>query len=155
MTTASRTKVFLATLIATAIVCIIIAIVLFHYYQIDVAYGFLQGYWSIGNNMFMIIDDHTMRFIEITGENTFNTLYTDDNIRILSKSYLPKHRHYYELVRSKSDTITLGPLKHPFNHNRLAIEVCPIVGVISIEMRDRKTFTLFKDSEMSLAFLSA
>lgn len=104
----------------------IVAVVALTFVQVNqwsFARNFLDGYWHIGDNEYLLIDDRIVQFVRFEESGVIVQLYKDADAAINYRSVLAFSRHDFE-VNLHSDERPPGIPK------RMRFELYPVAGVV-------------------------
>ena len=140
----------------TILILLIASFTLFWYYQSIYTYALLQGFWHLGGNVYVLIDDNLLRVIEISNDGEYTILFEDSDVRLDYISILPVLTHTYRLTMSLSNTIKNYKISNnPFNSTEITLNIFPASGVIQITKDDGGEYRMTKDNAMSVEYLSS
>lgn len=146
---AALAKSQLQIVVVVAVVLLLACLVFFYKQQNEFVYMFMQGFWKINDDLYLLVDDTSMKFCEFTSDETckYNTLveYSDVCLHVKSPFSLCKIQVAISAnQRLSSARIPLGEC--------LGVEITPVIGTMVLKSTDAPDISLVKDSELTLAY---
>lgn len=144
-----KKKSALVVTILTATVLVVCALLAFHFYQVRFAKMFMQGFWQITENAYLLIDGKTMKICEFTPTGMLNSVgATPSNVDISVNTILPIHK--YKATLTCEDAVApSGPIQLG---KKVIVELSPIVGAMNVLAEGKVVMSLIKDNEMTLEY---
>lgn len=148
----SKIKIVLITLL----VAIVAAIVIFQSYQYISSYAALQGFWHVTENIYLLISDNVIKFIELATDGTDpKVLFEDKNADFKYSSIIPVSKHTYKLIKTNDTSFSLGSAtSNPFNSKSITLNLYTATGTIQVMKDGAEVARLVKDNQMSNEYFS-
>lgn len=139
----------ITVLLLSCLVIAVTSIVLFCYYQHISSFAALQGYWHVYENIYLLIDNDAIEFIELKADSSQKSIYKDSGASLHYKSIMATMSHRYELQLTNEREYIQDCLK-PFNNTKkLTLLLYPVCGALCIMDKTTEVARFIKDNAMS------
>lgn len=125
-----------------AIFIVVVTLVCVQLSQHVFARNFLDGYWHIRDNEYLLIDDRVVQFVRFEESGVILQLYKDTDATISYRSLLTFSKHEF--------VVTLHPKERSLGTpERMRFELYPVAGVVRAVHNDREIMRVVKDNAMT------
>ena len=151
-----KTKLFAVVITGLILVCVSIG--LFYHYQSICSYASLQGYWHITDNIYLLIDDNLIQFVELKADpkTPYSIIFEDTKAKFKYSSFISLSSFSYVMKRSSKKKFDIKGLQtNPFNAKDIHLEIFPASGIMQVSFDGMDLINMTKDNGMSFQYLSS